>query len=70
MIVFPIEHNSKGRIMNTDWENISSVNDDSCTEKLRVPGGWVIRTSDYGNKTVAMVFVPDPNHLWVIEKEG
>ena len=27
-----------------DWEN-------SCTEKLRVPGGWVIRTSDYGNKT-------------------
>ena len=40
-----------------DWEN-------SCTEKLRVPGGWVIRTICFSKDTVAMVFVADPTWEW------
>jgi hypothetical protein len=39
-----------------------SVGDDSGTERMRVPAGWLYRVLDItsGQTTTAMAFVPDP----------
>lgn len=46
----------------TPWETL-----DEHTERLKVPGGWIVRSylSGYQAKAVHQVYVPDPGHLWV-----
>jgi hypothetical protein len=44
----------------TKWEVVSAPHDDDVTDRLVVPGGWIYRTSTYGDRSVALVFVPDP----------
>ena len=34
------------------------------TERLAVPGGWVIRVSNATDKTLSITFVADPNWEW------
>lgn len=47
--------------MSNVWENVADDEDNLRTERLRVPGGWLYRTSRLGFSVfgVAMVFVPD-----------
>ena len=48
------------------WERIDDIgqisSSSSASERVKVPGGWLIRTRirDGGGLT----FVPDPNHSW------
>ena len=37
------------------------------TARLKVPGGWVVESAD--ECTVAICFVPDPKHEWILEVE-
>jgi len=56
------------------WETVDYVEQgpEECTERTRVPGGWVVRSwvrdieEDSGVPTmgVALTFVPDPAHEW------
>lgn len=44
------------------WERL-----DDWTERLHVPGGWLVRTclfTQTGNVTCHQVFVEDPEHDW------
>lgn len=46
------------------WERIT----ESDTYRLKVYGGWIV--ADINRSVgVGMVFVPDPDHVWTIEKE-
>ena len=41
------------------WELVDNVG----TNRLRVPGGWLIWSS-YNENSESMTFMPDPKHLW------
>lgn len=46
-----------------DWEDIV----DNITDRLKVPGGWIVRTILPGFGGVAQTFVSDPRHRWKLE---
>lgn len=48
------------------WETVVKDN----TYRARVPGGWLVKTCAFGSAglSVALIFFPDPEHLWTIEK--
>lgn len=48
------------------WENIGEESDTSITERMKVPGGWLIKCTEteQENNTVALTFYPDPARLW------
>jgi hypothetical protein len=61
-----------------DWEMI-----DGYHFRLKIPGGWVFKVIEdvvqnspsHGfipgwDWRVAICFIPDPDHLWVVEKKG
>jgi hypothetical protein len=52
--------------MNSTWERI-----DTTTDRLRVYGGWIVRSfAGYvENKTVHQVFVQDEGHRWTLTEE-
>ena len=45
------------------WEEI-----EESTERLAVPGGWLVRSwaSGYQTRAIAQTFVADVNHEWVL----
>lgn len=47
--------------MTLKWESI-----DAQTERLRVPGGWIVRTSvfTYFGVAVHQIFIADNEHIW------
>lgn len=50
-------------------ESIKKDIDVSCSDRLHVPGGWIIRTilkHTYASPSVfvSQIFVSDPEHLW------
>jgi len=52
------------------WEKIIG-GAESLTDRARVLGGWLVRTSDFDNDTgcvtaCSMVFIPDPDHYWSV----
>lgn len=61
------------------WELIGNG-----TERMKVPGGWVIHrvdcqydymptdfiTNDQWKISTTMCFVPDPDHSWILEKKN
>ena len=57
----------------TEWESITD--DTGCdifTGRLKIHGGWLVRCSQYFSSgssqvTVALTFVPDPEHKWDLE---
>lgn len=59
--------------MKFEWEKISGENE-PWTLRAKVFGGWIVHTSNesYGQSecslSESMVFIPDPNHEWKIEK--
>ena len=57
--------------MKFEWETIND-NDTSSTHRSPVIGGWIVRYNYENiprqNDTVAMVFIPDPNHEWQIDE--
>ena len=55
--------------METLWEEI-----DPNTERMKTWGGWIVHlfrrsTITGGRIFEAMVFVPDPNHEWVLKTD-
>lgn len=62
--------------MKFDWETIHDPDSDNydTTYRAKVQGGWIVRhfELDLNNKpripALAMVFVPDQEHEWVIEE--
>ena len=42
------------------WENI-----DEDTDRLKVPGGWIVRS--WVMRSVHQVFISDPGHTWTLE---
>lgn len=46
-----------------EWEPIAHL-----TDRARVIGGWVLLSSCEVNQSESMVFIPDPDHEWEIEK--
>ena len=61
------------------WETVPEPNDGQynagntlgcVSHRLKVPGGWVVRTITYGyniGATTHQVFVADPEHKWQLE---
>lgn len=56
------------------WEEIEyDWMEGTLSDRLKVPGGWVVRSIviGNGNRDVNQVFVTDPKHEWVLaEEEG
>jgi len=48
----------------TPWERL-----DKTTARLKVPGGWVLRSVAWYTDSVSLhhVFVADPEHEWKLE---
>ena len=46
------------------WEYIDGVN----TQRIKVFGGWVV-WSGTNDHSECMVFVPDPDHKWLLSPE-
>jgi len=57
-----------------EWENLiykeSGSQSLSSTDRAKVYGGWIVNTRLFNGKNghESMVFIPDVNHEWVIEK--
>jgi hypothetical protein len=50
-----------GVSMSENTSKWKSVDEDSGTERMRVPAGWLYRTLDItSGQTTALAFVPDP----------
>lgn len=54
--------------INESWEELENT---QSTMRLKVIGGWVVKSihivGGQDSCGVGMVFVPDPNHEWVIK---
>lgn len=52
-----------------EWETIIPLKNYNSTERLQVPGGWLVCRIDGGKSPAGMTmcFVADPNHEWRIE---
>ena len=48
----------------TTWESIGNY-----SERLRVPGGWLIHCSQHYDEGIShsVCFIPDPNNEWILE---
>ena len=66
-----------GRIPRQRWWRVGRGRDN--TERLWTTGGWVLRSvermtdgtpADAVSTSVALCFVPDPNHEWTIDTES
>ncbi len=57
------------------WEILADSATDASSHRLKVPGGWIVRTivRYYGgtgvNCAVEQTFVSDPNHEWEQERK-
>ena len=54
-----------------EWEIVENTDSDS-TERLAVPGGWLVRTQaidsdDDSVLATALVFLPDAKHEWLAD---
>lgn len=52
------------------WELISNDSNNCVTERLKVPGGWLVRSLYFEYKTGAAlhhIFVSDPAHEWKLD---
>jgi hypothetical protein len=61
---------------NLMWEEIKQTNERgfvggsyAVSERMKVPGGWIVRSRMYNSHGVSVhqIFVPDPNHSWKLE---
>jgi len=53
----------------TEWKNDYNIT--TYEYRLRTPGGWLVKMVGYHGSeapSVALVYVPDPNHIWKLEK--
>lgn len=50
-----------------EWEHLPDIRHESATLRAKVIGGWVL-CSIVGEKpyTQTLVFIPDPEHKWVV----
>jgi hypothetical protein len=46
------------------WEQISTSEEACLTERLKVPGGWIVRSRF--STSVHQVFIADSEHTWVV----
>lgn len=47
------------------WELVSSSGTFT-VHRLRMPGGWLVRTIDTGTNSMSTDFISDPNWQWQI----
>lgn len=64
--------NERGRVFKMKWEPIAREQCEFYTDRLKVPGGWIVRTSDievypYSAISESSCFVRDPNHEWKLD---
>lgn len=66
---------SKMPAIKFEWETIAYNPLQGITYRAKVLGGWLVRTAicinQYGGSSVEesnLIFIPDPNHEWEIEK--
>jgi hypothetical protein len=52
-----------------EWETVTKIEGDY-TFRLRVPGGWLVRCWTESDTGTTPVFLPDPNHEWVLADDG
>lgn len=56
------------------WEPLKDVDRNVQSYRLKVPGGWIVRTiirydtSEGASCAAEQTFVSDPNHEWTLEK--
>lgn len=52
--------------MNLQWETIAQISTSDTTQRLRVPGGWLVCRLNgiYLPNTMTSWFVSDPDHTW------
>lgn len=55
--------------MALQWETIVTEMNYQYTVRLKVFGGWLVKSGDSVKDTVSMVFVPDANHVWNPSKD-
>jgi hypothetical protein len=65
---FPNVPSSKHRVL---WESIDLINDRIASDRLKVTGGWLVRSvylrgSQDGSCAIDQVFIADPGHEWEI----
>lgn len=49
------------------WERIPGSDDPAISHRLRVHGGWIVRsvyTGYHSGAAISQTFVPDPAHEW------
>lgn len=46
------------------WEIIIPIHNYQYTERLKVFGGWIVRTGDVVKNIATQCFIPDVNHEW------
>lgn len=51
--------------MKFEWELISEQYDEY-THRAKIKGGWLVKVSE--GYAVAITFIPDEHHAWVIEE--
>lgn len=51
------------------WETISQISTSDTTQRLEVPGGWLVCRVNgiHIPQSLASWFVDDPGHLWIID---
>lgn len=57
--------------MSLEWETIIPSKNAQYTQRLKVWKGWLVKSvCDSGNPNmIAMCFIPDENHQWVINEK-
>ncbi len=55
--------------MKFEWEHVkTSLFDDYRDKRAKIHGGWIF-IHDPTDKQEMMIFIPDPNHEWILENE-
>lgn len=56
----------------THNDNEAWIKLDSYTDKMKVPGGWIIRSSYHSSSGVSIhqIFINDPEHSWENNESG
>lgn len=51
---------------NLPWERVANSGDTDVTDRMLVPGGWLVRTNMNGKP--ALTFVVDSAHTWLLPR--
>lgn len=64
--VFVPDPNHQWNDISHDWEYVCCTGTNNRTDRLNVFGGWMLKMMGTYHTKLTSIFVPDPNHEWVI----